>query len=91
MEEAAQQKAGADDEDTCQRYFRDDQYGPQALVVASGAGAGAGVFEGFLEVSRGDFEAGSKAEEEADGDSYQHSPCEHDAIDADAVHKRQRD
>ena len=64
VEEAAQQQARADQQHASQRYLGDDEDGAEAVVFAALSGAGAGVFERFLQIAAGHAEAGDEAEED---------------------------
>ena len=54
-EEAAQEQAGADEEDAGEGDFGDDEGGAEALVFAAVAGAGAGILERVLQIAAGRF------------------------------------
>ena len=65
VHEATQKKACADSRYAGESDLGDDEGGAKTLVLSAVAHAGAGVFEGFLQiVGGGHFDAGEKAEED---------------------------
>ena len=91
-QEAAQEQAGADEQDAGECDFGDDERGAEAVVPPAVAGAvTSAVLERFLQVAAGHAQAGNEAEEDGGTDGDDEGPEERGAVDADVVEQRQRD